>query len=591
MVGDGGWSQRWRWFCVPAIALVLAVAALVFSLLQTKQYESTARVGLKPLVAGAPSVVAPTFNATELADAAALVQSHDAAQQVIVARSLREDAGQLARSVSLSTDAKRAFLTIKVRYPNAHDAQSVAQSYADAVVTALEPAAVQGGTDVVVVNSASFRADSVAPRTALNVALGFLLGVLVGVGLVIGRRYWLAPPPLPVVFAGLTLVVLASEVFVAPHSLTRATLLECLVAGAVGVPVVSTARRRGTRRLWWVLGLGAVVALLSAADAIWGPQHSLKAALPGFRLVLLLTVVAVAAAASTSEELRRNLRGLVWIANVATLMAVIEAATRTPLLHLSAFQLHPDPHVPFRPSALFGHPSVLAAFNTAVAVSCLSELWIRRQWSAPRFGWTVALPLLGALVSQTRSIYFVLPACLLLLVIRYPRTARQIGLKRIGVGALLLVVVVGAIALADSGLRNRFQSLTASEQGVRRDALSNAMDNTTGFATVVGNGPRSIQHAFDTLGSTLQLGTLDNQYLTAYADYGLVGLAVLLLCFAVVGRSVLMRRQTATAAALSLGTLTLFGLMFFFDVLYWPILCIVAGIGIGSSLQSPSASE
>lgn len=322
----------------------------------------------------------------------------------------------------------------------------------------------------------------------------------------------------------------------------------------------------------------AIIGLLTALTA--GVAHPDQfRLLVGLVLAVTVALPLAITAAADEGELAFILRHLTLIGVIAAIIAVGEAINQAPLYKFTAFQEHSNPLVAFRASSIFGHPLVLCVYLSFVALAnIVRPSWTQARWYTGRLI-TVGVPLAGAAASGSRSIaLFIAVGIIAILVMRQERVRRKGPAFLI----LLTAAAMGYFALADnSALTERFGSLSASEQSVRLGGLDIVLAITHGLEVCIGGGPRAVAAAYLTVSDGVTFGTVDNQFLTTYADYGLVGLAlVVFLAVRLIGK---LRRKGFGPWSLALVVAAMAPLTAFFvmDALAWPILAFVFGLGAG----------
>lgn len=184
--------RRWLWIAVTAI--LCAAIALGFSLIQTKEYSSSARLFVSTSsLSDSALLQGGQYSQERVKSYADLVTSRELAQKVISQLGINTTPGELAGEVSAKVVANTVNLTITATDADPHRAQSIAQAYASQLadlVRELETPPGQNNAPIkaTIVDSASYSASPVSPKPVFNAAMGLILGLLVGLGLAILRQ-------------------------------------------------------------------------------------------------------------------------------------------------------------------------------------------------------------------------------------------------------------------------------------------------------------------------------------------------------------------------------------------------------------------
>jgi hypothetical protein len=342
-------------------------------------------------------------------------------------------------------------------------------------------------------------------------------------------------------------------------------------------------RHRSIRLPLWTLIVLVVLTSLTVAVV----NADLFRLLSGYALASVLALGIALSSVATEDEKQHVLGVLTVIAIAAAAIAIVESINRAPIYQFTAFQIHSNPLAAFRASSFLGHPLVLCVFLSFVAIAnTVRPNWSKPLWITRRLV-TVGIPLAGAAVSGSRSIaLFAAVGILSILIMRQEKHHRRV----LAFGLALVSAALGYFALStDSVLAQRFGSLTADEQSVRLGGWAVVQHITEGIEVFIGGGPRSVAAAYQTAAGGASFGTVDNQFLTAYADFGLVGLT-LLVVLAVLVAAGLRRRDagpwTRTMIVASTAPLAAFFVM---DPLSWPILSLLFGLGAGA-ITTPEAA-
>lgn len=371
--------------------------------------------------------------------------------------------------------------------------------------------------------------------------------------------------------------------------LSRQTIALDALLGMIALLTFAEARRRGVKvgpvgvASLVFAGLGTLTAGLGfvpAVNAIFAIQTS-----------LLLFVGILAGRAMSDHEKLALLNQLTAVACVGSIIGLREASFGRPLYEFTEFQDSGNALTVFRASAFFGHPLILAAFTVAIAVANLAEL-PRRRRKGVTFAVGVVLPVAGALSTQSRSIIITITVGIVaLLAWRQEGRATQGSSRTLVVCSIALFGAVFYRMLGDerSGLARRFSGLSLQEQQVRADALAVATRLTEGIENVVGGGPRVIASEFQQRGGLL-LGTVDNQYLTTFAEYGAIGLLIVLWMTFQLARAVWRRDAPSASQPLIAAGVVVAGSMLLLDGFAWPTVAVVFALGVGAATAPDQAA-
>lgn len=406
-------------------------------------------------------------------------------------------------------------------------------------------------------------------------------------------------------FLGLGGTVLAAIGFAALLLWSRKSasrLAGVAVVSAIGVPLVPAFQETRTPQvtaysvvflllLFCALALlrrrGKSVRLPLATLVILAGLPLLTVGLAGFDQFRLLAGMAVALSLSLSislglaaDSLERQsiLKTLTFIAYGTAAIALYEAATKTPLYEFTAFQVQGNARAAFRAASLFGHPLVLCVFMAFVAVANMARpMWDKRDWLFARIP-SVAVPLAGAAASGSRSI--LLMAGVGILAMLFAR--REAGTSKAArFSFAALAVVLGVLGLQPGSLLSgRFDQLSTQEQAIRLNGFDVVIGITHGLAILVGGGPREVADASHTYRAAA-FRTVDNQFFTAYADYGLVGVVLVAALVLIVLRGLRSRnldpwrRTGAVAGSIFLPA------FFVMEPLSWPAVAVLFGLAVG----------
>ncbi|MEX0426792.1 polysaccharide biosynthesis tyrosine autokinase [Nocardioides sp. DS6] len=185
--------RRWAWIVVTT--LVCAAAAVALTLVQTKEYASSARLFVSTSNLDDASALnqAGQFSQARVQSYADLVSSRELAQQVISDLHLSTTPADLSGQVKATVATNTVNLTLTATDPDPHQAQSIAQSYAEHLtdmVRQLEtpPGKKQAPIKATIVDNASYSDAAVSPKPVRNIGLGVVLGLLIGFGLAVLRQ-------------------------------------------------------------------------------------------------------------------------------------------------------------------------------------------------------------------------------------------------------------------------------------------------------------------------------------------------------------------------------------------------------------------
>lgn len=359
---------------------------------------------------------------------------------------------------------------------------------------------------------------------------------------------------------------------------------QIIAAGSVGVAllVARIATRRGVSLTLaiaagatpFVLALVAVVAGSSTVD-----RTGFAAATGG-----VLTLGILIGQSATDEERGRIVNGLTLIAILTAAIAIVEWRLQAPVYSFTEFQSSENPLVTFRASSVFGHPLILTTFMSSVVVANLARgrvtvgpFWVRNRLLS------IGVPVAGALVSQSRSILLIGGLCVLALL--YVRQEE----RRVSKTVAFMGAVAGSAAIAYSlsagigGLAQRLGTLSLAEQSVRSSSWTVANEITNEIENLIGAGPRAVAAEVALGTGSVSFGTLDNQFLTAFTDFGLIGAVGLLLLIGLVFRALRRRSVSPDALPFVLAAVAVTGSMLTLDPLAWPPLALLFALGVGAA--------
>jgi capsular exopolysaccharide synthesis family protein len=187
---------RRRWISIVLCAVVIGVGALGLSLLQTKQYSSNARLFVSTAAAdqdGSALNSAGQFAVTRVQSYANLISSRELASTVIQKLGINMTPEELADEVKASVAAQTVNLTITAKDPDPHQAQSIAQGYAEAMVNLISSVETPQGQSTApikatIIDNASYNDSPVSPRKKRNIGLGLVIGLMLGLGQAVLRQ-------------------------------------------------------------------------------------------------------------------------------------------------------------------------------------------------------------------------------------------------------------------------------------------------------------------------------------------------------------------------------------------------------------------
>lgn len=184
--------RRWLWILVAATAVGAAAAA--FTSLQTPQYASNARLFVSTSETDSTALFqGGQFSAQRVKSYADLITSRELAERVIDDLGLDLGPVELARQVEASVGIDTVNLTLKVSDPDPHEAQRIAQAYAESLVDLVReletpPGQTEPPLKATIVDNASISTSPVSPQPVRNLGVGVLIGLIVGFGLAVLRE-------------------------------------------------------------------------------------------------------------------------------------------------------------------------------------------------------------------------------------------------------------------------------------------------------------------------------------------------------------------------------------------------------------------
>ncbi|BAS10586.1 hypothetical protein AHiyo4_40080 [Arthrobacter sp. Hiyo4] len=313
-----------------------------------------------------------------------------------------------------------------------------------------------------------------------------------------------------------------------------------------------------------------------------------------FRLLVgLLTATVMALAimigsAASPRELATIRTMLSFLACVAAIIAIAEFVTKRPFYLYTEFQVPGTTYGVFRASAFLGHPLVLCVLLTCVAVLNLSGPAHGSRGGKIFQVLSIALPLAGASASVSRSIYMFVAAGLLGILLARADSDRS----KILAFALAAAGAVGSIAMYfGEGFGQRFGELSAQDQRIRLGGFDTVMQITTGHEIVLGAGPKAVAKAFSNNVEGVIYGTVDNQFFTMYAEFGLIGLALMVGMFLALIQGIRSPTLGSWHRSFVLGAIPCAVGFFLMEPVAWPLLSMVFGIGVGAARTSHKIAD
>ena len=187
---------RRRWLSLVGITVLAVVASVAITVSTTPHYESTARVFISADLstsASSDAYAASLFSQGRVKSYAALATSRELMLRVILNNDLDLTPAQLAKRITASVEQDTVIIKIVARDPDPSTAQKIASTEAQELASYLGEletpvGATRPPVKATVVDPASFNANPVSPRTALNLGIALLLGLLVGIALAVVRE-------------------------------------------------------------------------------------------------------------------------------------------------------------------------------------------------------------------------------------------------------------------------------------------------------------------------------------------------------------------------------------------------------------------
>lgn len=330
-----------------------------------------------------------------------------------------------------------------------------------------------------------------------------------------------------------------------------------LIGMATGCIAIVFSPRHGDAR-WRVLAILFVLALFSSLagpDGLMGSVVLGARIATGFALALLL----------------RRPNSWVWTVLIADVLTLAVDYAMNRYVYLEALGVLRFPMQiggEVRPRGFIGQP-VPAGM---LAMACATYLVIvaaheRRTRSALA---ALALATAAMLLSGTRSAILVLGLVLLLFGVR------QLVLGRVTAGRLVQLLVVGVPTailvywiVPLTPLYRRTDLLTSDSYLVRSSGLETlqGLPNDCPPCTFIGHGYGNLQRMLEEGYAISSVNTVDNQFLTAYWDFGLIGVLALLVLL-VWSCLTMIRTRGGLRAAAAGAIVALLAAGLFYDVLW-----------------------
>lgn len=347
--------------------------------------------------------------------------------------------------------------------------------------------------------------------------------------------------------------------------------------GMAGLAVL----RYGTGRTAWILGVTMAIALSMIVSTVASDNPLLDLVIAGRPVLALLCLVFVMAriADSDPDAFRRVAVSVSWVGAAVGALAVYQTDTGAwPVLDMHASSPQYTSAAYFgRPGGTQGHPVVMAAVLTAVAIA--TAVIRPRAWQL-----LVALQLIGVAVSGSRSAYLAL-AVALIAMSTGRRDRRSISLTKtawLGVGAVGIVLATAWFSSSAAAVVDRLLGRltisgddSAAGRGLRiRFAWEQITATSKDF--LLGHGPRGDVHFFtqSTVVTDGQALTFDNTYLIWWFNFGAVGLIGIMVLLLIAWRAAGKLARPLLAAVLVE--------MLFFDAFGWLAMMTVVAMSIGA---------
>lgn len=239
----------------------------------------------------------------------------------------------------------------------------------------------------------------------------------------------------------------------------------------------------------------------------------------------------------------------------------------------------------FRARGIVGQPVPSAFFAVAVGLFLVMYFLHTRKFLVCTL--VTAMWLASLYATGTRSALLITLAVALPLVLYNVPRSRLI-VACVGAGAVGLIVGIAWFGTAGDSSQSRltnFEGIESSESGLVRiraiDTLNTFPDDCGVSCKVFGHGARGLQSELTKNPVQFGLSTVDNQFVSLYWDFGLVGVGSFFGIFvvAIVRFFSGNRDSSRTLGAALVISLTCAAL--FFDLLYVRSMAIVYGVGVG----------
>ena len=185
---------RRRWIAIAAAVVIAVVLTAAYTATRTPEYRSSARLFVSTSDSDQAQLVqGGQFSAQRVKSYADLVSSRELATRVIGVLGLDTTPSALAGQVSASVAVDTVNLTLQVLDPDAHEAQRIAQAYADQMVDLVRELETPSGKNTApikatIVDQASYSALAVYPNWTRNIGLAVIAGLVLGLVLAVLRE-------------------------------------------------------------------------------------------------------------------------------------------------------------------------------------------------------------------------------------------------------------------------------------------------------------------------------------------------------------------------------------------------------------------
>ena len=384
---------------------------------------------------------------------------------------------------------------------------------------------------------------------------------------------------------GLAYVALTATLLVPGFEAEQQPRLTAWTAVALPILLALCALAR-ERKIKVKLGLwsGGLLAFLTVLVRIQFDLDQVRF-MVGISASAVLALAVVGGQVSTEAERRQLFVAGTVLAQLAAAIAIKDALAGTDTFS-ALFEQSKAPGVVYRASAFFGHPLILSTFLAAIVVGNMFRPKVKYPKIMTHWSLSIVLPLAGIAASASRSAVVVIPVGLVALLIAQRGTAHPGRTRTLWSATLLAGAAWWFINQEGNPLSRRYADLTMAEQYARLDGPRLVGTITTGMEQWIGAGPHAVAAAFRTGEGAARYGTVDNQYLSFYADYGMFGFAAL-VALSLTLLWGLRRRGIPDFARtwVSMGVVTI-AAMFVFEPLAWPAVAIIFGYAVGCSSRS-----